>query len=185
MTDKNDSVKHWCPRRAESAHEFPGPDRWDNRASLAQGIGPCCSYCGSLNPYLFMDKIRNGWIVEPTDKSYKAYVDEPYSDEQLEHIKTDSRIWQHARQMKLDEGLTDGEATAAADEHWNKYEDPWRKGHTVAKFYYQHLDEQQRAEFIELYNAKTMLLAYPGRFYVTPYFCRNCAGDCESGECTP
>lgn len=176
MSDTAVTTEHLCPRRSESVRQSPGPDRWDDRASISNGIGPCCSYCGSLSPDTFMEKIREGWIVEPTDKNYKAYLDEPYTAEQLERIKTDSLVWQHVRQMKLDEGLTDEAATAAADEHWNKYEAPERKGHTVAKFYFQHLDEQQRAEFIELYNGNAMALAYPGRFYVAPYFCR------DSGE---
>ena len=39
-----------------------------------------------------------------------------------------------------------------------------------AKFYFQHLDEAQRRAFVELLNAKTLNLAYPGRFYVLPFF---------------
>lgn len=180
MTAAIPAEEHRCPRRSEASRQSPGPDRWNDHASISTGIGPCCSYCGSLNPETFMDKIRNGWIVEPTDKNYKAYLDQPYTVEELAHIKTDSLIWQHVRKMKLDEGMSDDEATAAADAHWDKYEAPSRKGRMVAKFYYQHLDEQQRAEFRELHNAGLMRLAEPGYFYVTPYFSRTAgqaAGD--------
>jgi hypothetical protein len=38
------------------------------------------------------------------------------------------------------------------------------------KFYFQHLDIHQQDEFIRLYNAKSLSLATPGRFYVPPFF---------------
>ncbi|WP_298798802.1 hypothetical protein [Pseudonocardia sp. 73-21] len=39
-----------------------------------------------------------------------------------------------------------------------------------AKFYFQHLNEAQRHEFIRLLNAKTLNIGYPGRFYRLPFF---------------
>lgn len=162
----------WCPRRAEAPIQLQGPDRWRDRASFAGGIGPSCSYCGSLKPETFMDRVRDGWIVGPTDKSYKAYLSQPYTAEQLERIKTGDAIWKTARQVSLEQGMAEDRATAAADAHWNKYEAPVRKGVQVAKFYYQHLSESQRHEFIELHNARTMQIGYPGRFYVLPFFCQ-------------
>jgi hypothetical protein len=39
------------------------------------------------------------------------------------------------------------------------------------KFYFQHLDDMGRAEFIALYNDKKMRIGYPGHFYTRPYFC--------------
>ena len=33
-----------------------------------------CDYCGSMHPNVFMDKIKEGVEVVPTDKSYKAYI---------------------------------------------------------------------------------------------------------------
>jgi len=162
----------WCPRRVEAPFQAPGPDRWRDRASFAGGIGPSCSYCGSLKPETFMDRVRDGWIVGPTDKSYKAYLSQPYTSEQLEQIKSGDAIWKAARQVSLDQGLPEDEATAAADAHWNKYEAPARKGIQVAKVYYQHLSETQRREFIELYNAGQMQIGYPGCFYALPFFCQ-------------
>jgi len=38
------------------------------------------------------------------------------------------------------------------------------------KFYFQHLSEPQMLRFIELYNSQTMKVAYPGYFYVSPFF---------------
>lgn len=39
-----------------------------------------------------------------------------------------------------------------------------------AKFYYQHLSAEQRAEFIELHNAGRMRIGYPGHLYTLPFF---------------
>lgn len=39
-----------------------------------------------------------------------------------------------------------------------------------SKFYFQHLSETQRAEFVRLLNAKKLKFGYPGHFYVLPYF---------------
>ena len=42
-------------------------------------------------------------------------------------------------------------------------------GDKYSKFYFQHLDEEDKKKFIELYNNKTMKMKY--NFYVRPYFC--------------
>lgn len=42
--------------------------------------------------------------------------------------------------------------------------------HPHSKFYFQHLNEAQRAKFIELYNKDVMKIGYPGWFYTTPFF---------------
>jgi hypothetical protein len=39
------------------------------------------------------------------------------------------------------------------------------------KFYFQHLSHDEQLRFIQLYNSKQMQLAYPGYFYVMPFFC--------------
>ncbi|WP_297827405.1 hypothetical protein [Mycobacterium sp.] len=171
-TNTTEHEEHRCPRRAEAIHQAPGPDTWTSRESLSGGIGPTCSYCGSLHPDTFMEKIRAGWIVEPTDKPYKAYLDKPYSPEDLERIKTTSAEWKAVRRIKLREGLTEDEATAAADTDWNQHEAPMLTGRTVAKFYFTHLSAELRTEFLELHNNGGMRLSYPGHFYVRPYFAR-------------
>jgi hypothetical protein len=107
--------EHRCPRRNEGggAARFPGPDTWRDLDGDLR-----CSFCGSLHPDRFMERIKAGEKLGPTDKTYKAYLDAP----------------------------------------------PW------AKFYYQHLSEEQRAEFIELVNAKRINIGEPGYLYVTPFF---------------
>lgn len=162
----------WCPRRNETACPSPGPDTWKGRPGIDLGIGPCCSYCGGLRPGEFLDRVRDGWIVSPTDRATKAYLDEPYSAEVLESIKTTSAIWKAVRLSKIDEGATDAEATAAANEYWELHEARFHKGRTVAKLYFAHLSPAQQDVFCDLYNSGAMRLAYPGRFYVRPFFAR-------------
>jgi len=38
------------------------------------------------------------------------------------------------------------------------------------KFYFQHLRKEQQERFIELVNAGTLVIGYPGYFYVLPFF---------------
>ena len=44
-----------------------------------------------------------------------------------------------------------------------------------AKFYFLHLSEPQMIEFVQLYNDKKFPLAYPGHFYVMPFFMKAAA----------
>lgn len=46
-------------------------------------------------------------------------------------------------------------------------------GRHRGKFYFQHLDQGQRQEFIALVNAKAFPVGFPGRFYVPPFFARS------------
>lgn len=112
------SERFTCPRRREIGNPTTDADIWAAGHGLAnQGRG--CSYCGSMNPDDFLNAIKEGASVEPTDKNYKAYL--------------------HGR-----------------DES--------------GKFYYQHLSEEQRDEFVQLYNTKQMKLDFPGYFYRLPFF---------------
>lgn len=108
MNSSTKDPKFTCPRRYESYAQ--------NAENADSYVGGKCSYCGSVEPEEFLQAVREGIEVGPTDKSYKAYL----NDHQ--------------------------------------------------KFYFQHLNQEQRAEFIRLYNENIMRLGYPGRFYVLPYF---------------
>ncbi len=134
-----------CPRRMRE----PGPweqreglDRWDTVGGLVgqPQVGLSCSFCGSLHPDRFMELVEQGWIVEPTDKPYKAYLARP---------RTPLAAAVQA------EGGDPAEAPA---------------GDTVAKFYYPHLHAAHQETFIALYNDGRMRLGYPGHFHVLPYF---------------
>lgn len=173
------SDEHMCPRRAEApgSSRFPGPDRWTTGHGLVSQKGePSCSYCGSLNPDRFMDLVRDGWMVEPTDKSYKVYLGRPYSDEEIARHKarwvSEDRIARAIRQTAADAGATPAEQDAAVEREWTEKVAPLHVGTTVAKFYFQHLSDAQQQEFIDLLNAKRVRFGYPGYLYVLPYFCR-------------
>lgn len=43
-------------------------------------------------------------------------------------------------------------------------------GRNLGKFYFQHLTIDQRVEFVELLNNKSVNIGYPGHFYVRPFF---------------
>lgn len=113
------SKKITCPRRMEEMGPWKreeGLDQYKRGGGLV-GQARACSFCGSMPPEDFMQAVREGKEVGPTDKNYKAYV-----------------------------GAHEG------------------------KFYYQHLSEEQRKEFIALLNEKKVSIGYPGYFYVLPFF---------------
>jgi hypothetical protein len=67
---------HICPRRPEvgaSVPEGSTPDYYAANAGLVtQARG--CSFCGSMPPDEFMEAVRSGVEIDPTDKPYKAYI---------------------------------------------------------------------------------------------------------------
>lgn len=38
------------------------------------------------------------------------------------------------------------------------------------KFYFQHLDSDQRKRFVDMINGRRLRMGYPGHFYVLPFF---------------
>lgn len=67
-----------CPRRDESPNPdaYPGPDTFEaNHGLVSQARG--CSYCGSMSPDEFMEAVRSGAELGPTDKNYKVYIKLP------------------------------------------------------------------------------------------------------------
>lgn len=116
-------------------------DRWEDDTD-APGIQRC-SFCGSMKPEHFLAQLRAGAEIEPTDKEYKAYV----------HFDTG------AFPVTVTEQREGGSLTHISG------------GVRHLKFYYQHLSKAQRQEFIDLYNSGAMKIAYPGHFYVRPFFC--------------
>lgn len=179
MTDQ----RHTCPRRHESGMADPNSpfvgsgtdlDTWTAGPGLIgqEVAGLSCSYCGSLHPDRFMELVREGWEVGPTDKSYKAYLRQPLTPEEEAQQKADwtqrDAVAQAVRELGERDGKTAEQITADLDEQWAKI--PHSSSGPEAKFYFQHLSPEQRTEFIELHNARRMRIGYPGYFYQPPSF---------------
>lgn len=158
---------HPCPRSSEGVSYW----RDDNT----------CSYCGSLSPDLLFKAIEAGYTLDPTDKNYKVYVHRPnpkvgkpriissanykFSDKAVYLTKQNLRNvcagfhpddLEYARKWYIDHWVEIGQ-------HSSMQQD---------KFYFQHLTEDERIKFIDLYNAKKIKLGFPGRFYVAPFFAK-------------
>lgn len=143
-----------CPRRILEfgpwGHEATLTDSWRNGGpSFANAaMFPTCSHCGSLHPDVFMDRVREGWIVGGTDKSYKWYLDRPYSAEEVEHIKAGHPAVQAIRESH---------GNAAAEEYWqSNLADGAYAGTAVAKFYTAHLSRAQCEEFLAMWEARAL-----------------------------
>ncbi len=65
-----------CPRRMTEFGPWKREEGLDDFATehgiIGQGRG--CTFCGSMHPDDFMEAVREGAEIEPTDKSYKVYV---------------------------------------------------------------------------------------------------------------
>lgn len=160
-----------CGRRDDfggMGDRFPGPDEWRDDGT--------CSYCGSMNPDEMMRGIRDGTLeLGPTDKGYKAYVGDANPNAGKPRIITVTN-----RDCFGEDGwllVTEENVGSLPDPEYARrcYMGRWvRLGPDSAtrqrKFYFQHMSEEQRREFIELLNAGTVRIGYPGYFYVTPFF---------------
>jgi hypothetical protein len=66
-----------CPRRMQEMGPWEhgeGLDSWREDGRREVEAGTFCSFCGSLHPEKFLELIAEGWVVEPTDKNYKAHL---------------------------------------------------------------------------------------------------------------
>jgi hypothetical protein len=175
-----------CPRRLSDLGPWERDenlDTWDIREQMHEGLrARHCSFCGSLHPDDFMALVKDGWIVGPTDKSYKAYLGKPRTDEEIAQRKIDFMVGNTAKALVKGTkdhhpDMTDGEVQAELERYWQEMELPLaQSGGQETKFYFQHLSADQRQEFIALYNDKVMRVGYPGHFYSLPFFCRRDAG---------
>jgi hypothetical protein len=71
-TKREGIIEQTCPRYYEMFQGFrDGNHQWRYRNT---DDWRTCSYCGSVHPDFFMEKVRAGEPIGPTDKSYKAYL---------------------------------------------------------------------------------------------------------------
>lgn len=166
-----------CPRRMGEYGPWEraeGQDAWTTGHGVVgqDAVGLSCSFCGSLQPDRFMELVREGWEVGPTDKSYKAYLRQPLTPEEEAQQKADwiqrDAVAQAVRELGERDGKAAEQIAADLDEQWAKF--PHSSGGPEAKFYYQHLSVEQQDEFIALHNERRMKISYPGHLYVLPYF---------------
>lgn len=128
-----------------------------------------CSYCGSISPEYLFESIKQGCTLGPTDKNYKIYVDliEPHPEElHIVAVSTDIESgegWIPADPARLEK---EGFRGVAYKSMIIKARGPVKFG----KFYFQHLNGDERQQFVDLLNQKKLKIGYPGYFYVMPYF---------------
>jgi len=186
--------KQTCPRRMSDMGPWQraeGLDEWraDGGVIGQNRVGLSCSFCGSLHPDRFMELVREGWVVGPTDKNYKAYLGKPRTAEDIaarkaQWLAAGAGVAQAIRDLGNRDGKDAAQIDADIEEEWNARHLPMLRDGCgqEAKFYYQHLSDAQRAEFIELYNEKRMTLGYPGHLYVLPFFCRREPGEASAAS---
>ena len=178
-------MSHTCPRRRENGMDrVDGPfvgagqdlDTYEpNHGLVGQPSG--CSYCGSMSPDDFMDHVRAGRPIGPTDKSYKVYVHKiprggDPGDIRVLSATTHYDPQRHPTDVRV-EDLTDAQRQAVI-EQWcrgnpDKFsEKPYEAygfttwGETVeGKFYTAHLSPEQGHEFWELHLAGDVNWSYP------------------------
>lgn len=66
-----------CPRRLSDLGPWErgeNLDEWHITLDYKDRVLRTCSFCGSLHPDDFMERMKNGETVGPTDKNYKAYL---------------------------------------------------------------------------------------------------------------
>jgi len=121
-----------------------------------------CSYCGSLDPEVFMARLEAGDVsLTPTDKNYKVYIrnetGEPFGQTFRRGCPADP-----CPDIVGEGGVIDVDKCT----HWTT------RPTDETKFYFQHLDEEQKQRFIELHNEGKLKIGMPGHFYALPFFCR-------------
>lgn len=93
--------------RADSPFHGSGEDldTYKPRHGLV-GQGRGCSYCGSMHPDDFMQAVRDGVEIGPTDKSYKMYVDHMHGKFYTAHLDAEQQaeFLQLAQEQKVNWG---------------------------------------------------------------------------------
>lgn len=176
--------KFTCPRRiADGLATADGPfvgsgpnlDEWSTRAGLI-GQPSGCTYCGSLPSAMFMDQVRAGAKVGPTDKPYKLYIDVPSRGTSTLRVISSSnspsgglthyRDLSRAEKKAVKEYASSGYPKGFKDHYYGLT--TW-DATTEAKFYTHHLTEEQGWEFHTLWREHKINWGYPGAPYTRLY----------------
>lgn len=162
-----------CPRMAEATMQaqLEHVTHWIVRRGARS-----CSYCGSLHQDDFMAAVRAGARLGPTDKSYKVYIDLAESMPEEKTVTT-TISWTPTEEEAARSGYVEltaeylrrnGITDTRNIGRWGKLSARGSVRHE--KFYFQHLTQEQRQEFVELYNNKRLAIDMPGHFYRWPFF---------------
>jgi len=158
------STEFQCPRRAESHFGSLPAFARDNDYDPSDDS---CRYCGSLNPDTFMARVEAGDVkLGSTDKNYKVYVENAGGNP----------FGQTYRDCPRDKEMTGAAGNKYMVSSCDKGPDQcthWVTRQTEgAKFYFQHLSEDQRKRFVEMMNGPGKIQFQGGYgFYVMPFFC--------------
>ena len=160
-------MKQRCPRRGENPASdsiFPGDDTWRTRDGYQS-----CSYCGSMHQDDMMEMALAGAEIGPTDKNYKMYikVPDPKAGQRVKIGRTSGPVRRNSN------GEWSIEKPTIIERIRGRYSRPVygvAGEQKTAKFYFQHLTEEQKEIFVGLINDKKLNLGYPGRFYRLPFF---------------
>ena len=157
-----------CPRMSEAtlSSQLAHVTHWRDDGT--------CSYCGSLSPEALFAAIENGTaVLGATDKDYKLYVDLPNPKEGQPRLSGSTNAgecpqgWLPAdAEAKTKWGLSPGTTFYVV-----RPDGPTRH----AKFYFQHLSDDQKQRFVDLYNARRLKFHPGDGFYVMPFFMKRLA----------
>ncbi len=158
------STNFQCPRRSESHFGSSPAFARDNDYDPSDDS---CRYCGSLNPDTFMQRLEAGDVLlGSTDKNYKVYVT---SKPETPTFKQTYRNCPNDEEREAFNGRKYMASSCKGPDtctHWVTKD----TNHT--KFYFQHLSDEQKNRFIELYNEKRIQFEGGYGFYVMPFFCK-------------
>lgn len=168
------TTMHTCPRRMSEIGPWERTEGLDEyRADHGMVGQPCgCTFCGSMPPGDFLDAVRAGAEIGPTDKSYKLYIDLPNPTPDKLYVLGTSYQSQPMRDetwVAWDEMTAEQRAVAAdylrGDMHRPTHLKFGPRPQLNAKFYTPHLSPQQSAEFWQLWQSGQVNWGYPGGPY--------------------
>ena len=161
-----------CPRQTNEA-VLPVQKDHKSHWEIRDGV-ETCSYCGSLSPAEFFKAISEKRTLGPTDKNYKVYVDVPHPNAGQPSVISSANHdpqgdgWVEVTKENIDDLPLDAYQRENYLGHWVKIAPQSDTLH--AKFYFQHLSDDERTKFIELLNAHELVIGMPGHFYQLPFF---------------
>lgn len=136
-----------------------------NAPAIVKGVTlRTCSYCGCLDPEIFLFLIEQGCVVGPTDKNYKLYLGQHYTEEELAERKARFLAGDFARTLREQAG------DAAVEAHWEKDRaDLYSSKQDLGKFYTQHFSPDQADRFRARWKEGKIAWGYPGGPYAKLY----------------